>query len=525
MQTAGRNYLRFFIVIMADKYDVIIIGAGLGGLTAAARLIRDGKSVLILERNSHPGGTAYVYSRNGFIFPMGPLGFSNHKLITKILKDLGIENDLSWKRVKYCLKAFNLTIPLALPFPELQALLKKQFPAEINGINTFFIDAEKVIALFKVPGNGNQIELKGTLLQQPVAEYLDNLITDWKLKRILGSLGTSKPSTSFPLQAAMWNLMCQEGIWYPRGGFKKFCDHLASKINSEGIYRGKGNLKLGAEVERIHVTNRRVTGVQLWEGTSIDCDYVISNTDFKTTFNRLLGEDDFNPWYQTVAKAKQAGSILQVCLGTNKQKVDCSAFKEASRLLYRRTNNDSPPDDSIDWDSDYVDIHKLASRELEISLWSNEDENLAPDDSAAIVIRTEAPYSHFSRFRPGKGKRTPEYKEYKNRLGKAIIDEVKKLLPGIENGIEVMDIATPLTFEGQGGRSEGTVAGWSWDYKDFHDYKPTEMIRTPIRGLYMAGYQAYSALFLGGVPMAMLSGQKAAEAVIAQAGPVTEIPF
>ena len=86
-----------------------------------------------------------------------------------------------------------------------------------------------------------------------------------------------------------------------------------------------------------------------------------------------------------------------------------------------------------------------------------------------------------------------------------------------------MDIATPLTFEDQGGRSEGAVAGWSWDYEDFRDDKPKELIRTPIKGLYMVGYQAFSALFMGGVPTAMESGRRAAQAALDGAGPIEDI--
>jgi len=69
----------------------------------------------------------------------------------------------------------------------------------------------------------------------------------------------------------------------------------------------------------------------------------------------------------------------------------------------------------------------------------------------------------------------------------------------------------------------GAVAGWSWDYEDFHDYQSRELIGTPIKGLYMAGYQAFSALFMGGVPTAMESGKWAAKAVLEGAPPTEKI--
>jgi len=84
-------------------------------------------------------------------------------------------------------------------------------------------------------------------------------------------------------------------------------------------------------------------------------------------------------------------------------------------------------------------------------------------------------------------------------------------------------VSTPLTFEEQGGRSEGAVAGWSWDYEDVHDDRPRELVKTPVKGLYMAGYQAFSALFMGGVPTAIESGKRAAKAVLQGDGPVEEI--
>jgi phytoene dehydrogenase-like protein len=112
---------------------------------------------------------------------------------------------------------------------------------------------------------------------------------------------------------------------------------------------------------------------------------------------------------------------------------------------------------------------------------------------------------------------------YKTRLGQALVREVTHLLPGLDGAIVVMDVATPLTFEDQGGRSEGAVAGWSWDYSDLRDSQPRELIRTPICGLFMAGIQAFSGLFMGGVPTAMVSGLRAAQAVLEGTGPTDEV--
>jgi phytoene dehydrogenase-like protein len=224
-----------------------------------------------------------------------------------------------------------------------------------------------------------------------------------------------------------------------------------------------------------------------------------------------------------VAGARQTGSIFQVCLGLKPGLADLSAFKEGSRILYRSPPQDIGNREPPNWAAAAVDPAALASQELEISLLSREDPALAPAGGHVVAIRTEADYHHFSRYRSSTRRRDPAYGPYKTGLARALIQAAEGVLPGLESATEVSDIATPLTFEDQGGRSEGAVAGWSWDYEDTADYEPVEAIRTPLRGLFMAGYQAYANLFMGGVPTAMVSGQRAAEYVLKGTAPTADL--
>ncbi len=515
---------------MTDRFDTVIIGAGVGGLTAAAKLVKSGQRVLVIDKNSHPGGTAYVYHRCGFSFPMGPLGFSNREKVQGILDDLGAGEGLRWKRVNYRLRAFNCNIILSLPFSEITRELKSQFPDESDAVESFFKDIREIVSLIKQPDMAVDDKIKGRMGISS-AGYLDTNVRDWRLRRILGSLGTREPYAGLALQAAMWDLMCNEGIWYPEEGLESFCNRLVQAVTSGTNYNtrgdtqnyGTGIIRLKAEVKGIRIDHGRICGIVLADGTAIDAPSIISNADYKTTFMKLLELNASDELYKAVARARQSGSILQVSIGLKKDLVDLSVFTGASRLIYRRYPSDSPPEKNNIWDKEHLQAEVLASQEMEISLWSNEDASLSPDWGAAVVIRTESLYSHFKRFRLSSGSRCSEYPEYKNQLGIALIHEAERILPGLESAIVVIDVATPLTFEDQGGRTEGAVAGWSWNCEDFCDYKSQELVLTPIRGLYMAGYQAYSALFMGGVPTAMVSGYRAAEAVLGNAGPIDRL--
>ena len=167
----------------------------------------------------------------------------------------------------------------------------------------------------------------------------------------------------------------------------------------------------------------------------------------------------------------------------------------------------------------------MAGEELEVSLWSGDDPSLAPPGAAVVVIRVAADHAHFNRFRPEWGKRIPEYARYKARLAGSLVREVSKLLPGLEQAVLINDVATPLTFEERGGRYAGAVAGWSQRHQDVLDYAVRPLVLTPIDGLYMAGLQAFSWLYWGGVPSAVLSGARAADAVLRGDDPVNEVLF
>lgn len=505
---------------MRENWDAIVIGAGIGGLTAAAHLVKAGLRVLVLEKNPHIGGTAYVYHRKGSSFPMGPLGFSHPGLVKTILEDLEIEEDLKFSRVHYRIRAFGLDLPLSLHFSELVRELAKPFPADSKAVEHFFKAMAEMISTGKIldfsPIQSAQYSKVSAF------EYLHGLIKDWRLRRILGSIGTREPYSDLPLLAAMWNLMSHEGIWFPEEGMQSFCERLVRAV--VGNNENSGEIRLNKEVAKVRVDQGKVLGVTLKDGAQINSSSVISNADYKTAFLKLMDPKTIPAdWYDAVFCARQTSSVFHVCLGVDTGKADLSAFKKASRLIYRRSGRSVQERESLDWNVQEINPEALACQELEVSLWGKDWEMASSEGRAPIVIRAEAEYNHFAKYRLGWRQRSSGYEGYKTRLAQALIREIDHLIPGLEKAIFVMDVATPLTFEDQGGRSEGAVAGWSWDYEDSRDDQPTELIGTPIKGLYMAGYQAFSALFMGGVPTAMESGKRAAKAVLRGMGPIEEI--
>ncbi len=510
---------------MKPCFDTIVIGSGIGGLTAAAHLANKGLRVLVLERNAHIGGTACIFERRGFSFPMGPLGFGNRKLVSDTLNLLGEGTDFAVQPVDYKIHAFGLSIPISLPFPDLAEKLVLIAPNEKDSITRFFSDMEKIASAMQSPRQAQNQSFLEKISKCSAADYLDDFVTDWRLRRILGSVGTNEPYSSLFMLAAMWDLLANGGIYYPLGGMRSLCERLARAVSKNSA--APGTINLTAEVSRIRIERGKAIGVTLRDGSNIEAASVISNADYKNTFLRMI-EPGVIPenWFSAISNAKQTMSNLQVCLGLDASGVDLSAFDESGRVIYRSHRySDSGCATKPNWASERINPEELACQELEATLWSANDPSLAPEGCACLVIRTETEHSHFLKFRPAPRRRVPEYLQYKNSLAHALIAEVEKLVPGLQQAIQVTDIATPLTYEERGGRSAGAVAGWSWNFEDNRDYMPRELVRTPVRSLYMAGYQAFSSLFLGGIPTAMESGRRAADAVLTGAGPLEEAPF
>jgi phytoene dehydrogenase-like protein len=398
--------------------------------------------------------------------------------------------------------------------------LSERFPADAEAVEQFFRLMDHLIP---IQGGADSKPIQSVPSPDvSAADYLNGSIKDWRLRCILGSIGTREPYSGLPLLAAMWNLMSREGIWFPQEGMHSFCDRLGRAVvgNSET----GSEIRSNKEVAKIRVDQGKASGVILKDGIQISSSSVISNADYKTAFLKLLDPKTIPPdWHEAVSSARQTGSVFQVCLGVDTGKADLSAFKKASRLIYRRHGENNQERESLNWNVQEIDPEALARQELEVSLWGKDWEMVSSEGRASLVIRAEAEYNHFAKYRLGWRQRSPIYQEYKTRLAHALIREIDHLIPGLEKSILVMDVATPLTFEDQGGRSGGAVAGWSWDYEDFRDDQPKELILTPVKGLYMAGYQAFSALFMGGVPTAMESGKRAAKAVLQGMEPIKKI--
>ena len=363
---------------------------------------------------------------------MGPLGFSSPGLVRESWEKLtGKELELS--RVDYLVRACGLEVAISLPWPRLESELSGIFPAEAAGIHDF-IDLLRRTAASAGPDPASAIHAGVSSTAWCGTRVCD---ASWAARE------RGEPYSSLALLASMWDLMCEVGIHYPVGGFRGFCDGLADAVSGGG-HEG-GEIRLRTEVAEIVAGAGRVTGLILADGNEIAADAIICNADFKTTFLSLLAPEQVpEEWRGAVRDARQTSSNLQVALGVDAERVDLSAFKRASRIIYRRNAGSAGLDEAEpDWDAEEIDLAGPGRPGTGTVLVEHRRRGPGPHRAGAVVvIRAGAAYRHFAQFRPSRGARTPGYAGYKERLGSALVTEATTVLPGLAEAVEAMDVAT-----------------------------------------------------------------------------------
>ena len=257
------------------KYDVIVIGAGLGGLTAGAKLAKEGKKVLLIEQHSKPGGCATTFKRGDFTLEVGLHemdGPSPKDMKTRIFNELEVSEKIEFIKLPEFYHFINDRIGITIPHDPIEAaaILREAFPSESSGIDAFF---KQILNPKRFPAENNMPN------DISLGEFLDSVITSEDLKLVLlGNLGyfhDDPYSLSLTYYSVAQGSYFTGGASFIKGGSQKLSDHLAEYIRLHG-----GEVLLNHIVTGIIIENEKPCGIT----------YRKKKTSFPETINAYASE-------------------------------------------------------------------------------------------------------------------------------------------------------------------------------------------------------------------------------------------
>lgn len=507
-----------------DYYDVVVVGAGIGGLASGALLAGEGLKVLVVERQKRPGGYVTAYERKGYRFQVPHLvaGCGPDGDITRVANHLGLKVEFTrvdpYQRYVYP----DHDIRVGCDVEAFKDTLKDSFQTQTENINQFFKAVKSVqkgldIRMMRRPvGIGSMLKYPFYPLSHPrffrymvgratFQDMLDRFFTDQKLKAVLSTqwywMGTP-PWEISPLGMIGMMGAFTGGAYFPMGGYGELSRGFAAALIENG-----GELLLGHEVTSVNTENGRVSEVEMHPRAIVKTPVVISNCDTRRTFLRLADRENFTgAFLEKLEKRQLSTSGLVVHLGMAKEIKD-ETFACGS-VLVQPSYDLREAFEEISVTDRYPDPGKIG---FMVTIPSMVDPTLAPEGKTCLdLLVPGVPYDFMGRWGiESGGVRGERYRSIKEKYAEVVVEAARRAFPGLISDVEAFDISTPVTYE----RYTMSIDGCWYD----DALIPGQVLgrrygpRTSLRGLYTTGSKSVLG---GGICSSIMSGVLAADSVL-----------
>ena len=472
-----------------EEYDVVVIGAGIGGLTCAAYLAKKGKKVKVFEQHFVPGGCCTSFSRKGFKFDAGVLHLTGGKesgAFQKVIAALDMEGELEFKEQFQRFIFPDFTYDSTRDVDDYPNKLKEMFPGEANGITKLFNTINSIYEdIKKLPALSPLLK---KYQRKSYQELVDEHVKEKRLKALVNA--------NWHLWNPMWknsvidfaSLMVSEtirGYFYPMGGVQAVPDALVRVLKRYG-----GEIEYRTFVDKIILENGKAAGIETRKGKRVEAKQVVSNIAARATLLDLVGEENLPADFVAMLNSLEISlSAFYVYLGVDIDPKE-AGLDAPETIVYESYDNTNA------WE--LLLQGEVAIPCFGIAIPTYMDPGLAPSGKHVVIIMTMAPYSL----------RGKSWREEKKRMTAKLIAKAEKLIPHLSQHIVVQDSATPLTYERYTLNSLGAAMGWAFTPQMF--MRRLEQ-KTPIPNLYLAGQWTMPG---GGVPAVAISGLRAARMIV-----------
>lgn len=441
---------RDFLKDARSRYDVVVIGSGLAGLTAANILGRAGHSVLLLEQHYKLGGLATWFRRPGsHVFDISLHGFP-HGMIKSCRRYWSSEiadRIVQLKNIRFENPMFSLSTTFNRV--DFTRLLVERFGVEPATVESFF-DTARGMNFYD-----DQSITTGELFERFFPGRSD--IVRLLMEPITYANGSTLEDPAITYGIVFSNFM-SKGVYIYEGGTEDLIQKMREELVSHNV-----DIRINCPVEKIDVRRGRVEAVEV-AGRRIETGCVVSNSNLRSTIFQMIGEEHFDPGFVDQAReVRLNNSSTQVYMA---MKPEVEIDESCGDLLFTSTAHEFRTD-------------LLLSRDVTSRTFSFYYPRTRPESKHrrhAIVSSTNANWSDWADLSDA------DYEASKQDLVETTLDALDRFVPGIRDKVERVEAATPRTFQHYTMHQMGASFGTK-----FEGLGVSRALPQQIAGLYHAG--------------------------------------
>ena len=468
---------------------VVIVGAGLGGLSAALRLAGAGRKVTVVERESVPGGRNGLLQKDGYSFDTGPSVLTMPDLIQDALSCVGedLKDWLELLPLKPLYRAFyhdGSSLDVHAETGRMQEEIRNVIgPDEAAGYGRY---VDFVTKLYKYEMNDfidKNIDSPLNLLTPNLArlDFLKDPRTQ-KVYSFQAMYAGVSPQQALAIYAVIAYMDSVNGVFFPKGGMHAVPRALAGAAAKHGV-----EFKYNSTVTTVEHSNGRATAVITQGGERIECDALILNPDLPVAWRELLGRTP-----PSVKRLTYSPSCVTLLIGSN---------KSYDRLAHHNIHFGKS------WDGVFDELITkktlMTDPSLLVTVPSHDDKNLAPAGKHSYYVLFPTPNLSADIDWNVQGRK------YRDQMIKTM---ESRGYDGFGDSIEVEQMTTPLDWQAQG-MEQGAPFASAHTFFQTGPFRPKNLAKG-FENVVFAGSGTQPGV---GVPMVLISGRLAAERIV---GPV-----